>query len=73
MAEQSSVRYLACKLFGADWDDLILSFSDEQLNIMQKADEMHEAEMHKCASLFLGREIDKSTFNKWYNKTFKTQ
>ena len=44
MAEQSSVRYLACKLFGADWDDLILSFSDEQLNIMQKADEIFKSE-----------------------------
>jgi hypothetical protein len=31
---------------------------------------MHKEEMHKCASLWLGREIEKSTFKRWYNETF---
>ena len=39
--------------------------------LYQQAKEMHEVEMHKCASSWRGNKIDKYYFNRWYKNIFK--
>lgn len=77
MAEQTSVRYLVSKLFG---DDFIVTMSDEELNILQEADELHKEEVKtafnhgmNCSSDYFivhGKDAEDENY---YNETFKSK
>jgi hypothetical protein len=67
MAQQTSVDWLE--------ERLTLSLGDEikyLRGFFVIAKEMHEVEMHKCASFWRGKEnhIEKPIFNEYYKETF---
>jgi len=65
--EQTSVEFIVEVL--SNYDRNLVQLLDKEIT---QAKEMHEAEMHKCASFWRGKEndIEKTIFEVYYNETF---
>jgi len=67
---KTSVDWLVEKL-----EESGIPLMKDELEMIKQAKEMHEVEMHKCASFWRGKEndIEKTIFEVYYNETYKTK